>query len=194
MNLSTSLNEYLLVIEIPKNITTKIETVRNTILQQYKITQPKTGKPTLVLARFVLPIHVENSIKYLLHHIIIKENTFSIHLKNFNGYPMHCLYITIENQYLLLNLIDKIKGIRNHLKMPQEKPYFLQDPIVPLVAKINKDVYIQAMNEYTQKTFFESFKAEQILLLRRKNGAEKFTIAHSFSLNKISTLRNLQFT
>jgi hypothetical protein len=193
MKENTLCNEYLLVIEIPKLVTEKIELVRNEILGNYKITQPRTGKPTIVLARFVLPTFKENNIKYLLHNIFSNEEICNIHLKNFGGYPLHCIYINIENQIILLNMIDKLKTLRNSFKMQDEAPYYLQDPIIPLVAKMDKDVYLNVMKTYKNKLFFESFTADKILLLKRNIGAEKFTIAHHFNLQNVGALRNLQF-
>jgi 2'-5' RNA ligase len=193
MYLPAPLNEYLLVIEIPKPATEKIEKVRSEMLGNYAITQPKTGKPTIVLARFVLPEYTETQVKYALHPLLTKENSFTLHLKNFKGYPMHCMYIPIENQWLLLQLTDKIKTIRNQLKTKGENPYFLQDPVIPLVAKIDKDIYLRVYKAYEQKTFLESFSVNRILLLKRANPAQKFSIIHSFALNQAAVLRNLQF-
>jgi hypothetical protein len=193
MDIAASLNEYLLVIEIPKPVREKIELVRSEMLANHALTQPKTGKPTVVLARFVLPGYTENQVRYALHTVLAKENGFTLHLKNFNGYPMHCMYIPIENQWLLLQLTDKIKTVRNQLKTAGETPYFLQDPIIPLVAKMDTEQYLQVYQAYRQKTFLESFVVNRILLLKRANPTQKFSIIHSFSLNQTAVLRNLQF-
>ncbi len=193
MKETTLCKEYLLVIEMPKPIIEKIEFTRKELLQNYAIAQPPTGKPTIVLARFILPTFKENSIKYMLHNIFCNEEASTIHLKNFGGYPMHCIYINIENQYVILNVIHKIKTIRNSLKMPNESPYFLQDPIIPIVAKMDKEVYVKAIKIYQQKYFMESFLSDKIVLLKRSIGADKFTIAHHFNLQKINKLRNLLF-
>ncbi len=173
-------NEYMLVLDLPETLRHKIENARKGMVEKFKIDQPKTGRPHISLARFIVPQMLEEKTLYRMQVIAMGQSPFRIDLKNYAGYPMHSICIPLENQQPVLQLIKKLKESRQLMKTGGTDPYFLTDPTIPLLAKLDKKIYLDIMKEYEQRSFTGRFVADSILILKRRVGEKKYQIARRF--------------
>lgn len=190
-----SIFEYVLLITIPKDVVEKIELVRKEIQEKYNIQQPETGIPAIALVRFTARETIENKITRQIEYIAAQEKPFKVHFKNFGSYPMHAIYINIENQYKILQLITKLKNIRLLMKASGESPHFMQDPQIMLVGRLANEQYIEVMQEYQNKEFTDSFNVHTLTLLKRSKQEKYFTLSKHFLFanNKKTTTQTSLF-
>lgn len=177
--------EYLLLIDIPEVLRNKIEKARTAMTEQYPVHQPKTGRSHIGLVRFTALQQQEDKIINRLQSIAMGQQPFMIELRGFGGYPMHCIYISICRAEKIKQLIRAFKEARWLLKANDESPYFFEDPVIPLTARMDKDIYIAAMKEYARKHFSGHFIVSSILLLKRKEKNERYKIIKRFELESL---------
>ncbi|MBK7375504.1 MAG: hypothetical protein IPJ02_08080 [Chitinophagaceae bacterium] len=172
--------EYLLVIDIPAALRERIEAERGILAAGYSVTQPQAGRPNVSLARFSAMKMAEERIIHKLQMIAVDEKPFMIELQDYGGYPMHAIFIRIANQQRVLQLIKNMKQARRLMRSGGEDPYFLQDPTIPLAARLQKEKYTEAMKEYQHKKFSGRFMADSFLLIKRLKEEKKYTVVKRF--------------
>lgn len=177
--------EYLLVIDIPETLRHKIEKAREELMANYSLRQPKTGRPHVGLVRFTAFQQQEQKIRDRIMLITLAQQPFLVEFSNYGGYPMHCIYIQVRTREKIRELVKSYKAARPLLKTNGEAPHFLDDPVIPLAARMDKDVYIQAMKEYSGKHFSGRFLASSVLLLSRGNKQERYQILGRFAMDNL---------
>ena len=161
-----SLYEYQVVIDIPAALRKRIETDRQQITENYGIVQPPAGRPHISLVRFMAVKKMENKITLQLQQVAMAAKPFTVVLRDYDGYPMHAVFIQIDNQQKVLDLIKNLKSARRLMKAGGDEPHFLLDPQMVLAGRLENDTYIRIMKEYQHKKFAADFVADAFLLLR----------------------------
>lgn len=174
------LYEYLLVLDPHEELRHKIEKCRKRMMDRYDIQQPQTGRPHVSLVRFTAIKMAEQKIIDRLHWISMAEKPFVVELKDYGGYPMHAVFISIANQPRVLELIRNLKQARRLMKSAGEDPHFLQDPQIALAGRLPKDKYVELMKEYQHRKFTGRFIADAALLLRRAKNEKQYRIIRRF--------------
>lgn len=177
--------EYLLVIDIPESLRHKIEKARQELADHYHIRQPKTGRPHIGLVRFTAFQQGEEKIIDRLQAILMAQGPFLTELSGFGGYPMHALFINISRQERIKGLVKALKEARPLMKAGGEAPHFLEDPVIPLAARMDKNIYIAAMKEYAHRHFSGRFVASSVLMLKRKQKNERYQVVKRFELEHL---------
>ncbi len=180
-----SLYEYLVVIDIPEALRNSIETDRQQITENYGIVQPPTGRPHISLVRFTAVKKMESKITQQLQQVAMAEKPFMVLLRDYDGYPMHAVFIQIDNQQQVLDLIKKLKRARRLMKAGGDEPHFLLDPQIVLAGRLDNDKYIEIMKEYEYKKFADSFFADAFLLLRRAEDEKQYELVKRFEFTYV---------
>ena len=174
------LYEYLLVISPHEELRHQIEKSRLQLTEKYHINQPQPGRPHVSLVRFTAVHMMEEKIIDRLQIIAMAENPFLIALQDYDGYPMHAIFIKITNQPGVLKLIKNLKQARRLMKAAGDDPHFLRDPQIALAGRLPKEKYLEIMKEYLHKKFTGRFFADALLLLRRPATEKQYQIVRRF--------------
>lgn len=180
----SGLREYLLLIDLAEELREKIEKCRKALLENYRVSQPATGRPTVTLVRFTAKAQLEEKIIGRLQSIIMKEKPFMVELQDFGSYPMHAIFIRIANQPRVLQLIKNLKQARILMKASGEDPHFLLDPQIALAGRLPKEIYLEAMKEYRDKPFSGRFMATACVLLSRKKNEKRYRSLRIFEFDR----------
>lgn len=175
-----SLYEYQVVIDIPAALRKRIETDRQQITENYGIVQPPAGRPHISLVRFMAVKKMENKITLQLQQVAMAAKPFTVVLRDYDGYPMHAVFIQINNQQKVLDLIKKLKPARRLMKAGGDEPHFLLDPQMVLAGRLENDTYIRIMKDYQHKKFAADFAADAFLLLRRNDDEKRYEVVKRF--------------
>ena len=175
-----SLYEYQVVIDIPAALRKRIETDRQQITENYGIVQPPAGRPHISLVRFMAVKKMENKITLQLQQVAMAAKPFTVVLRDYDGYPMHAVFIQIDNQQKVLDLITNLKSARRLMKAGGDEPHFLLDPQMVLAGRLENDTYIRIMKEYQHKKFAADFVADAFLLLRRNDDEKRYELVKRF--------------
>jgi 2'-5' RNA ligase len=180
-----SLYEYLVVIDIPAALRKRIEADRQQITENYGIVQPPTGRPHISLVRFMAGKQMENKITQQLQQVALAAKPFMVALRDYDGYPMHAVFIQIDNQQKVLDLIKKLKQARRLMKAGGDEPHFLLDPQMVLAGRLDNDKYIAIMKAYEHKKFAADFLADAFLLLRRADDEKRYEVVKRFEFASV---------
>lgn len=173
--------EYQLVIDLPEDLRLKIETERVELTNNYGILQPSTGRPAVSLTRFKANKMMERKIINKLQQVVIEQKPFMIELKDFGSYPMHAVFIEINNQEKVLELIKNLKQARPLMKAGGDEPHFLSDPQMVLAGRLANDKFIEIMKAYEHKKFAGNFLADSFLLLKKNEAEKKYEVVKRFA-------------
>lgn len=182
------LYEYMLVTEIPEPQRLEIEKERLGLTERYRIQQPQTGRPNISLARFKAVKAMEEKILYRLQVIASAEKPFTLELHDYEGYPMHAIFIQIANQQRVLDLIKNLKKARALMKAAGDEPHFMLDPQIALAGRLANDKYIEIMKEYEHKKFTAGFIVDNFLLLRRAADEQRYRLVKRFELGWLQVI------
>ena len=175
-----SLYEYQVVIDIPAALRKRIETDRQQITENYGIVQPPAGRPHISLVSFMAVKQMETTITLQLQQVAMAAKPFTVVLRDYDGYPMHAVFIQIDNQQKVLDLIKNLKSARRLMKAGGDEPHFLLDPQMVLAGRLENDTYIRIMKEYQHKKFAADFVADAFLLLRRNDDEKRYELVKRF--------------
>ncbi len=108
------------------------------------------------------------------------EKPFIIELRDYGSYPMHAVFIEIDNQEKVLELIKNLKQARQLMKAGGDEPHFLLDPQMVLAGRLANDKFIEIMKAYAHKKFAGNFLADSFLLLKRNEQEKRYEMVKRF--------------
>lgn len=180
------INEYLLVLQPHEDLWNKIMEVKKDFYDRYELATTPTvmgmGKPHITLARFVQLEMMEERIFTRLKNVASSTSPFKVELKDYGSFPSHTIYINVATKDPIRNLIKQIKPWQRLLKLDNDnKPYFIDDPHLSIARKLLPWQYEKGWLEYSHLNFTGRFIANDMLLLKRKQGGKAYSIAGKFS-------------
>lgn len=134
---------------------------------------------------------MEKKIINKLRQVVFKERPFMVELRDYGSYPMHALFIEIENQEKILALIKNLKQARQLMKAGADEPHFLIDPQMVLAGRLPGEKFIDIMKEYEHKRFAADFLADSFLLLKKNEKEKRYEVVKRFEFED-STKKVLQ--
>ena len=111
------------------------------------------------------------------------QKSFSVTLNNYSGVPSHTIFLGIQDPAPFKELATKLKTIDQYINGNNLPPVrFITNPHVTIARKLSGDTYEEAIKEYSEKPFNESFKVTELILLRRQHQYDPCKRVAVFSL------------
>lgn len=192
-----ALAEYLLLIEPRHDLSDQITAIKQVFYDKYKAPEALKGKPHLTLTRFTQYDTMEDRIKQRLRQIALEKSPVLIEMANFGSFPSHTIYINVVSRPAVQNLVKSIRTrLQGMMKLDKDnKPHFILEPHITIARRLAPWQYEQGWLEYSHKTFLGRFIANSMVLLRKEEGAQKFTLAERFEFRNmpVSTTQAMLF-
>lgn len=174
-------NEYLLVLEPHEELRNKIIYIKNVFAEKYKSVYAKFGQPHITLLNFIQFQIVEERLINRLKIIAMGYHPFKVELKDFGSFPSHTIYINIDSQLQVKNLVKQLKSAQHLLTLNKDnKPHFIDNPYLTIARKLVPWQYEKAWQEYSNLQFTGRFIADSMLLIKRKVGEKKYEVVERF--------------
>ncbi|MBO9658616.1 MAG: 2'-5' RNA ligase family protein [Chitinophagaceae bacterium] len=163
--------EYLLVIHPDMDVYSKVLAERQYLNQRYPDKESMRSKPHVAVAGFVARDSMEETLIRWIQRVCSTHKSFDITLNNFSGIPPHTVYLRIQD-HLPFNLLTQKLGVINEYILSNGCPpvKWSARPHLSFSGHLSEDVYERAMRDYSQRTFFESFTASELVLLKKIPG------------------------
>ena len=175
---SVQLLEYTLVIDPGIAINNSI---REEIEKEELI--PSKSTYDILLGSFQAKEELENTIVRWLQRIFNLQGSFLVTLNNFSGRPPHNIHIRIQNPEEIKKMINQLKMIDHFIQSNDCPPAVLcHTPQMEIINNIPENSFSKILNEFSDKSFHESFVAEKIKLFRRSSFESSLQLVYSFSL------------
>lgn len=176
-----SVCEYLLVLHPHEELFNKVGQVKKEFADKYDCPSAYWSKPHITLARFKQYEMMQQRIVSKLNGITKQLSPFKVELKNFGSFPTHTIYINITSKVPIVSAVKAIRQSQNLMKLDKDnKPHFITEPHLTIARKLQPWQFEKAWLEYEQKPFSGRFMANDILLLKRKDGDKGYTTLHKF--------------
>ena len=176
-----SYNEYLLILNPHEELRNKIIYIKNVFAEKYKSAYAKFGQPHIALTNFVQSDISEERVINRLRSIAMGYHPFKIELKDFGSLPSHSIYINVDSQLQIKNLVKELKTAQQLMTINKDtKAHFIDTPNVTIARKLLPWQYEKAWLEYSNLEFSGRFMAESMLLIKRKIGEKKYQPVQHF--------------
>ncbi len=174
-------NEYLLILNPHEELRNKIIYIKNAFADKYKSTYAKFGQPHITLINFVQFEIAEERILNRLNTIAMGYHPFKVELKDFGSFPSHTIFINVNTQLQVKNLVKELKPAQQLMTLNKDhKPHFIDMPYISIARKLVPWQYEKAWQEYSHLQFTGRFIADSMLLIKRKVGDTRYQIVQRF--------------
>jgi hypothetical protein len=175
---SAQLLEYALVLEPGVFIN---KAIREEIEKEQLI--PSKNSYEILLGSFQAKEELENTIVRWLQRIFNLQGSFVVTLNNFSGRPPHNIHLRIQDPEEIKKMINQLKMIDHFIQTNDCPPAVLcYTPQMEISNNIPENSFYKILNEFSGKSFHESFVADKIKLYKRSQFESSFQLTYSFSL------------
>jgi 2'-5' RNA ligase len=184
--------EYLLVLDLPKELGEKIAKIKEGFAETYKSDHARWGQPQIILGSFVQYGMMEERLINRLQIVAMAATPFKTELRDFGSFPSHTIYIKIVSKVPVQGLVKNIRHEAQRLMKLNDdnKPYFILEPHITIARKLQPWQYEKGWLEYSNKNFTGRFIADTMSLLKRPVGESdsyrmKYKVVHRFKFQNL---------
>lgn len=163
-------HEYHLVVKPAKEINKKLVAEKQIFYDDYKQQNAVQTKPYIAVAGFFANEGMENTVIRWIQRICSKQQSFSVTLNNYGGFPPDTIYLRIQNESPFLQLAKELSVVNAYISSGSCEPMLLTPrPHVSIAGKLPEDIFFKALTQYAHKFFHETFLVNELLLLKRED-------------------------
>jgi 2'-5' RNA ligase len=160
--------EYLLVASPAKEVFDKIVDEKKFFFENYGHKLANQTKPHITIANFLAKEEMEETLARWIQNVCNLQNSFTVTLNNYSGFPPHTIYLRIQNAEPFRKLANALKILDGFIQSNDCPPLKLvSKPHLTFARQLPELIYETAIKDYAQKIFHESFKIEKLILLKR---------------------------
>ena len=113
---------------------------------------------------------MENTVIRWMQRICSRQQSFSVTLNNYGGFPSHTIYLRIQNEFPFRQLAKELSVVNAYVSSCSYPPMvILPKPHVSIAGSLPEETFFKALTQYAHKSFHESFLVNELLLLKRKD-------------------------
>jgi hypothetical protein len=186
--------EYLLVIYPGEDLRDKLMAEQQQFSTDYglQMTGTKSGgsagpapvgnKPHITVAVFQAGEVMEDTLIRWIQRICHGYRSFDLTLNNYSGFPPHTIYLRVQDPHPFRQLMQ-LRAIDEFIRSSGCPPVNLVTrPFLSIAGGLTEQVYNKAMPEYSQKDFHDSFRVEELVLLKRTHPFDACKTVNIFRL------------
>jgi 2'-5' RNA ligase len=175
--------EYSLVTYPDKDIQEKIIKEKELFYDGYLKNVSINSRPHITIAQFYVREIMEETIIRWIQKICNLQKSFTVTLNNYSGFPAHTIYLRIQDPQPFRQLTSQLKMVDHFIQSNNCPPLQLfTNPYLAIARDLSGDVYDRAICDYAQRCFHESFKAETLMLTKRRSEYDNCQVANTFTL------------
>lgn len=179
-------NEYLLILTPHEELRNKINFIKNGFAEKYRSEYAKFGQAHIALVNFIQAEVVEERVLKRFSSIARGFRPIKIELKDFGSLPSHSIYIKVDSQLQIKNLVKELKTAQQIITINKDnKAHFIDAPNITIARKLLPWQYEKAWQEYSHLEFSGRFMADEMSLLKRRVGETKYHPIKYFKFSDI---------
>jgi 2'-5' RNA ligase len=127
---------------------------------------------------------MEETLTRWIQRICTQQQSFTVTLNNYSGFPPHTIYLRVQNEQPFQKLANDLKVLNAYVNSCACPPVrIITKPHVSIAGELPEDIYFKALTQYAHKSFHESFMVTELLLLKRKHQFEDGKKINVFGLS-----------
>jgi 2'-5' RNA ligase len=160
--------EYLLVAHPNEEVNEKVMTEKRNFTSNHDYTLAKETKPHITIANFLAKEEMEETLIRWIQNICNLNTSFSVTLNNFSSFSPHTIYLRVQDHDPFKKLANALKILDGFIQSNDCPPLRLVNkPHLTIARGLPESIYEDAIKEYAQRSFHESFKVDKLFLLKR---------------------------
>lgn len=177
------LYEYLLVVRPDNVVQEKVMTEKQSFHEEYKNPASVETNPQIIVSGFFAKEAMEDTLIRWIQRICQAQQSFTVTLNNYSGFPPHTIYLRVQNEKPFQKLITDLKMLNNYISSCACPPMqFISRLHISIAGKLPEEIYFKALIQYSHKSFHESFVVNELQLLKRKREYEECKPVNVFGL------------
>ena len=110
-SLFSNLYEYLLVVHPDENVYQQVLEEKKLFFNTYKEKMAIKTKPHITVSNFLAKETMEETIIRWMQRIISTQQSFSVSLNNYSGFPPHTVYLRVQDHQPFKQLATALKEV-----------------------------------------------------------------------------------
>lgn len=159
--------EYLLVAYPDSVVERKITEIKREFSEKYK-NKLDDAVPSISAGSFLAREDMEETLIRWIQRICGQLRSFPVTLNNYSGIPLHTIYLRVFDHQPFRQLAKNLQVIDQYIKSngcPDAK--LTTRPYMPIARDLKENQYERAMKDYSLKSFCETFRVNELVLLRK---------------------------
>ncbi len=162
--------EYSLVAYPNTEVNEKVIAEKENFYNEYKDKAAIKTKPHITIANFVAKESMEETLIRWMQRICSNQQSFTVTLNNYSGFPPHTIYLRVQNVKPFQQLAKELKVVNTYVSSCLCPPMkLILNPHVSIAGRLPEEIYFKALTQYARKSFHESFVVNELLLLRKQH-------------------------
>jgi 2'-5' RNA ligase len=175
--------EYLLVIYPYGELFEKLVEEQQQFLNDYGLVMKGRNRPHITVAAFQAGEQMEDTLIRWIHRICRRNECFEITLNNYSGMPPHTIYLRVQDPQPFRQLMQQLRAIDDFIRSSGCPPVnLISRPYLSIAGGLTEQIYNKAMADYSRRTFHESFRVEELVLLKREHSFDACRTVNVFRL------------
>lgn len=167
------LYEYLLVAHPDTIVNEKVIAEKQFFYDAFKEKVSIKTQPHITIANFLAKESMEETLTRWIQRICTQQQSFTVILNNYSGFPAHTIYLRVQNEQPFQKLAKDLKVLNGYISSCACPPIkIISRPHLSIARRLPEDIYFKALTQYAHKSFHESFMVKELLLLKRKHQYE----------------------
>jgi 2'-5' RNA ligase len=175
--------EYLLVIYPYGELQEKLLEEQQQFSTEYGLQARVRNRPHITVAAFQAGEPMEETLIRWIQRICSRYSSFDLTLNNYSGFPPHTIYLRVQDPEPFRELMRQLRAIDDFIRSSGCPPVnLINRPFLSIAGGLTEQVYNKAMPDYSRKTFHDSFRVDQLVLLKREHSFDACKTVNIFRL------------
>jgi len=188
--------EYLLVIYPYGDLQDKLLEAQQQFSADYGLQVTVRNRPHITVAAFQAGEPMENTLIRWIQRICNRYRSFNLTLNNYSGFPPHTtrppesiqritgtIYLRVQDPEPFRELMRQLRAIDDFIRSCGCPPVnLISRPFLSIAGGLTEQTYNKAMPDYSRRDFHESFRVDQLVLLKREHAFDACKTINIFRL------------
>lgn len=165
--MAEGLQEYSLVIQADNLVKQLVSLEQQDLVLKYGLKGQLRQVSQITVAKFAVRDGMEDTLTRWIQRICSNLRSFVVTLNNYSGHPPHTIYLRIQDQWPIQQLIRQLRPVEDYIRSSAcPPPIMMMRPYLDIAGHLPQTVYEKAMPEYSRRSFHRSFLANDLLLVK----------------------------
>lgn len=165
--MAEGLQEYSLVIQTDNVLRHLLSLEQQDLVLKHGLKGQLRQVSQITVAKFAVREGMEETLTRWMQRICSNLRSFVITLNNYSGHPPHTIYLRIQDQWPIQQLIRQLSPVEDYIRSSAcPPPIMMMRPYLDIAGHLPQTVYEKAMPDYSRRSFHHSFLANDLLLVK----------------------------
>jgi hypothetical protein len=136
---------------------------------------------SITVACFFAREEMEATFIRWIQRICSQFQCFPVTLNNYSGFPEHTIHLRVQELTHFNAFARQLEPVNAFITACDSQLRVVNYPYLPVATELPEHIYAQAIVNYSQQTFHETFMANELILLKRDNPFEEFKTVTVFN-------------